>query len=158
MHIVNVMFGKNLGGIEQSLIDYCEALKMEGHKVTAVISKKAKIKPYLLPLGVNIIEIKNFSSWDFLAKDYIKKIFAQFAPDAIILHGNRAASLMRNVKFTKIGVTHNYSLKRLVGLDAVLATTGDLKEKIIEAGQPEDKVFTLPNMVRVSNNVVPDIK
>jgi glycosyltransferase involved in cell wall biosynthesis len=51
--------------------------------------------------------------------------------------------------FPLIGVTHNYSIKRLIGLDAILATTNDLRAKVIEAGQPEDKVFKLPNMVRI---------
>jgi hypothetical protein len=102
MHIVNAMFGKGLGGIEQALVDYCEALKMQGHKVSVIISKKAKIKAALLPLGVNILEVKNFAAWDIFAKIYIKKIMKQLAPDAVILHGNRAISLVsgaqRNVK------------------------------------------------------------
>ena len=170
MHIVNVMFGRGLGGIEQALVDYCEALKMEGHKVTAIISKRAKIKPALLPLGINIIEVKNFSAWDFLAKRYIKHVMGQLAPDAVIVHGNRAISLctpfricaqrnfifkISNLKFKIIGVTHNYSIKRLIGLDAILATTNDLKNKVIEAGQPADKVFKLPNMVRVATKPSP---
>lgn len=167
MHIVNVMFGKGLGGIEQALVDYCEALKMQGHKVTAIISKKAKIKPALLPLGVNIIEIKTLGSWDFLAKAYIKKVMGQAAPDAVIAHGNRAVSLVSGLSFIVcgkssdklptindkrpflLGVTHNYSIKHLIGLDAIIATTEDLKNKVIAAGQPSDKVIKLPNMVRI---------
>lgn len=167
MHIVNAMFGKGLGGIEQALVDYCEALKISGHKVTAIISPKAKIKAALVPLGVNIIEVKNFSAWDIFAKLYLKKIIRQLTPDAIICHGNRAASLVcsssfvvssknadsQSIKIAKspylIGVTHNYSIQRLIGLDAIFATTEALKSKVIAAGQSENKVFKLPNMVRV---------
>jgi glycosyltransferase involved in cell wall biosynthesis len=140
---------------------------MQGHKVSAIISKQADIKKALLPLGINIIEVQNFASWDFFAKAYIKKIMRQLAPDAVIAHGNRAISLCKpshktlnclalkhklqisNLKFKLIGVTHNYSTRHLLGLDAVLATTNDLKEKIIAAGQPGHKVFKLPNMVRI---------
>lgn len=149
MHIVNIMFSTGLGGIEQALVDYCEALKMEGHKVTAIISKKAKIKPALLPLGVNIIEIKNLGSWDFLAKAYIKKALAQASPDAVIVHGNRAISLTNKISIPIIGITHNYSIKHLIGLDLIIATTEDLKKKVIEAGQQAEKIVKIPNMVRV---------
>lgn len=165
MHIINIMFSKGLGGIEQALVDYCEALKMEGHKVTAIITPHAKIKEALLLLGINIIEVKNFAAWDFFAKAYIKKIMLQLSPDAVILHGNRAISLTKGIRekccwarnnthqplslIPLIGVTHNYSIKHLIGLDAILATTNDLKAKVIAAGQDENKVFKLPNMVRI---------
>ncbi len=168
MHIVNVMFSKGLGGIEQALVDYCEALKMEGHKVTALIYPRAQIKSALLPLGVNIIEVKNFAGWDFLSRAYIKKVFGQLAPDAVIAHGNRAVSLVgresfivrrndkpqtTNHKLPIIGVTHNYSIKHLIGLDAIFATTNDLRAKVIEAGQPADMVFKVPNMVRIDKGL-----
>jgi glycosyltransferase involved in cell wall biosynthesis len=160
------MFSKGLGGIEQAQVDYCEALKMEGHKVTAIIAPLAKIKPALLLLGINVIEIKNFSAWDFFAKAYIKKIMLQLSPDALILHGNRAVSLTKWIggdgvrnnpshplsRICLIGVTHNYSIKHLIGLDAILATTNDLKATVIVAGQDKNKIYKLPNMVRVNNN------
>jgi len=149
MHIVNAMFSKGLGGIEQALVDYSEALKIQGHKVSVIISPKAKIKAALLPIGVNIIEVKNFAAWDFFAKAYIKKIMKQLAPDAVIAHGNRAISLTgRSNNFPIIGVTHNYSIKHLIGLDAILATTNDLRANVISGGQPENSVYKLPNMVR----------
>ncbi len=158
MHIVNAMFSKGQGGIEQALADYCEALKLAGHKVTAIISPNAAIKDTLLLLGVNIIEVKNFAAWDFLAKAYIKKIMLQLAPDAVILHGNRAVTLLKKTiaAFSRhiplIGVTHNYSIKHLIGLDAILATTDDLKQKVIAAGQKAENVIKLPNMVRVTKS------
>lgn len=169
------MLSKGLGGIEQALVDYCEALKMEGHKVSAIISPASPIKASLLPLGVNILEVKNFSKWDIFAKKYIKKIMGQLAPDAVIVHGNRAASLVKKkgirgkgeakflspslsfpfslLSYPIIGVTHNYSIKPQIGLDAILATTNDLKNTVIKAGQPENTVFKLPNMVRIVNSL-----
>lgn len=153
------MFSKGLGGIEQALVDYCEALKMEGHKVTAIISPEAKIKTALLPLGINIIEVRNFAAWDFFAKAYLKKIMLQLVPDAAILHGNRAISLISGIKnIPLIGVTHNYSIKHLIGLNAILATTNDLKAKVIAAGQAESRVYKLPNMVRARTITTPTSK
>lgn len=165
MHVVNAMFGKGLGGIEQALVDYCEALKLKGHKVTAIISYQAKIKPSLLSLGVNIIEIRNFAVWDVFAKLYLKKILEQINPDVVINHGNRAICLVKGavkrIAFHKhpviIAVTHNYRLKYMRGLDAVFAITEDLKSKVLALGQPERTVFKLPNMVRIKTSETEDV-
>jgi glycosyltransferase involved in cell wall biosynthesis len=154
MHIINIMFSCGLGGIEQASIDYCEAIKAQGHKVTAVIHPDAKVRKGLEPLGVNIINVKNLGSWDIFAKAYLKKIFKQVKPDAIIVHGNRAISLTKSVakalSIPIIGVTHNYKIKRLVGLDAIFAITDDLRAKMIAAGQAENTIYRIPNMIRVA--------
>lgn len=154
MHIVNVMFSRGLGGIEQSFVDYCEALQLAGHKVSVIISPDAKIRQHI-PSGINITGVKNCGGWDIFAKSYIKKILKQINPDAVIVHGNRAVSLLKNpakaLNLPVVGITHNYSIKKLIGLDAVFATTEDLKNKVIEAGQPVSRVFKIPNMIRLEN-------
>lgn len=150
MHVVNIMFSKNLGGIEQAFIDYTEALQLAGHKVTAIIYPRAKIKEQLLKLKTNIIEVKNFSAHDIFAKKYLKKILQQLQPNAVIVHGNRALLLTTGQTTAPvIGVTHNYSIKYLTKLDLVLATTDDLALKLKEQGIKAEKIFLLPNMVRV---------
>ncbi len=159
MHIMNVMFSRNLGGIEQALVDYCEAIKGQGHQVTAIIYPKAAIKTKLMDLKINIIEVKNLGSWDFMAKNYLAKIIRQTNPDAIITHGNRAISLVKKPAgiIPVIGVTHNYNIKHLIGLNEIFATTTDLKEKVIEAGQDESKIHLIPNMIRIPTEL-PAIK
>lgn len=155
MHILNVMFGCGLGGIEQSFVDYCEAIKLTGNKASALIHPDAKIKESLLKVGINITGVKNCGHWDFFAKSYINKIVKQLNPDAIIAHGNRAARLTKYAaaknKCPLITVTHNYNLKHLVGVDAVFAITEDLKQKAIEAGQAEASIYKIPNMIRFAN-------
>jgi glycosyltransferase involved in cell wall biosynthesis len=155
MHIINVMFSRGLGGIEQSFVDYCEAVKSQGHKVSAIIHPKATIRAALLPLGINIINVKNLGPWDIFAKIYIKKILKQTRPDAIILHGNKALKLTKaaaeSIAIPLIGVTHNYNIRRQIGLDAIFATTEDLKQAIITAGQKQNTVYKIPNMIRVTN-------
>ncbi len=154
MHIINAMFSRCLGGIEQSFVDYCEAIKGQGHKVTAIIHPKAAIRAALLPLGVNIINVTNFGAWDIFAKIYLKKIFKQTRPDAIIAHGNRAVQLIKSpaqsLSIPLVGITHNYSISKQIGLDAIFATTEDLKQKVLSGGQSEDAVYNIPNMIRVT--------
>ncbi len=153
MHIINAMFGRGLGGIEQAFIDYCEALKLQGDKVTAIIHPKAKIRPALVKVNVNIIEVKNLGAWDIFAKSYLRKILKQLNPDAAIAHGNRAFNLLkspcRTTKCPLVGVTHNYNIKHLIGADAIFAITEDLRKTVIKAGQIEATIFKIPNMIRL---------
>jgi glycosyltransferase involved in cell wall biosynthesis len=153
MHIINAMFSRGLGGIEQSFIDYCEAIKGQGNKVTAIIHPDAAVRSKLQLLGINIINVKNCGPWDIFAKLYIKKILKQTRPDAVILHGNRALQLIKStaqsISIPVVGVTHNYSLERQIGVDAVFATTEDLRKKIIQSGHAEKAVYIIPNMVKL---------
>lgn len=110
-------------------------------------------------LQVNIINVKNFGVFDIFAKMYLKKILNQTRPDVIIAHGNRAATLIRSpakkVSCPVVGVTHNYSLKRQIGLDAMFATTNALKKYLIELGQDENTIFSVPNMIKFHSKEVP---
>jgi glycosyltransferase involved in cell wall biosynthesis len=153
MHIVNIMFSRGLGGIEQSFIDYCDSIKLHGHKVTAIIYPESAIKQLLLGKGINVIGVKNLGVWDIFAKSYLKKILKQIKADAIISHGNRAICLAKppakSIACPIIGVTHNYSIKHLIDLDGVFATTFDLRQKVLAAGRAERTVFQIPNMIRL---------
>jgi len=153
MHIINAMFSRGLGGIEQCFVDYCEAIIAHGHKVTAIIHHDAKIRKSLENKGINIVNVKNFGGWDPLAKSYLKKILKQSNPDAVIAHGNRAVSLLKPAAKKQncpmVGVTHNYSVKKLIGLDAIFAITDDLKKHVIANGQAENTIYRIPNMIKM---------
>jgi len=161
MHVVNAMFSRGLGGIEQSFIDYCTCLKNQGHKVTAIIHPDAEVRSALVGLQVNIINVKNKGIFDFFAKSYLKKVLNQIKPDVIIAHGNRAVCLLKapanKVSCPLVGVTHNYKLTRQIGVDAMFATTDDLKGHLIKLGQKEDSIYKIPNMIKIPDNPV-DVK
>lgn len=151
MHVLNVMFSRGLGGIEQSFLDYIEALQLSGHKVTVIISPGALVKAKLSDFSVEIFEVNNLGEWDMLAKSYIRKFVERVNPNIIIVHGNRAVQLLKNQvgNIPIIGVTHNYNTSKLIGLDAIFALTKSLKRKVVEEGQPRNRVFEIPNMIRV---------
>lgn len=154
MLVVNAMFSRGLGGIEQAFIDYCTALKHQGHDVIALVHPKAAVKKDLLRMtdGKHFIirEIGNAGQWDIWASGRARSLLRKKRPDVVIAHGNRAVTLLRKATSLicpLVGVTHNYSHKHLVGIDAVIAITKDLQRHIIEAGQPEDTVYIIPNMI-----------
>jgi glycosyltransferase involved in cell wall biosynthesis len=153
MHVINAMFSKGLGGIEQSFYDYCYCLKNQGCKVTAIIHPNAEIKNALIGLQVNIVNVKNKGILDFFAKKYLHKILQQNKPDVVIVHGNRAAELLKTPAKSYgcpvVGITHNYKLKRQVGLDAMFATTEHLRKYLFSLGQDESTIYKIPNMIKM---------
>lgn len=156
MHIVNAMFGCGLGGIEQAFVDYCQAITAQGHRVTAVLHPDSRIRLQVEAVaGVELRYIRNFGAWDMLARCRLAKLMKELQADAAILHGNRAVQLMRKgaeaAGCKTVGVTHNYSLARQIGLDGFFATTEDLRGELLRLGQPAESIHAIPNMIRLQD-------
>lgn len=157
MHVINAMFGRELGGIEQAFVDYCKALLLQDNHITAIIRKKAAIEPFLDQIKksdnkLNIIKISNLGHWDPLAILRIRSKLKKLDPDIAISHGVRAAVLLKKAARNicpVVGVTHNYSIERIIGMDAIFTITKDLRDKVISGGQAENAVFHIPNMVDI---------
>lgn len=91
--ILNIMLAKGLGGIEQSFLDYSDALEFAGYNVVNIIHPKAKIRQEVKQATVkpeNIIYLSNLGSWDLRAVSNICNIINKYQPQIIITHGNRA--------------------------------------------------------------------
>jgi glycosyltransferase involved in cell wall biosynthesis len=158
MKIINAMFSKNLGGIEQAFLDYTECLVMTKNEVICVIQPQAKIKTKLVNLkdkfeNIKIVEIANRGKWDFFAKKKISNLIKNNKPDFVICHGNRPASLfysscLKN-KVKLIAVAHNYNLKAILKADYLFSITEDIK-KIASKHFDKNKIFVIPNLTRIS--------
>lgn len=152
MRIVNAMFGRKKGGIEQAFADYSSALIAEKNEVLSLAQPSAAILPQLASRNIVPVTLKNYGQWDMLAVYRLSKILHQFKPDIIITHGNRATILLRKAAkgaIPVVGVCHNYSLKHLLGCSALLTITDHLRQTVIEKGQAEASVFTIPNMIEL---------
>jgi len=144
------MFSCGVGGIEQSFMDYSLALAGKYQNVTSLVHPKAKILPRCSEFGLRVKALSNFGAWDPIAVYRIRAILKQEKPDIIIVHGNRAASLLRkacNGKIPIIGVCHNYSIKRLLKCDALFTVTEDLRQVVLKTGYSDQLVHVIPNMI-----------
>lgn len=153
MHIVNLMFSRGSGGIEQAFLDYCQGLSARGHRITAIAQPGAAVLPELAALGVGVITLRNHNMWDPFARFRLRRIMRRLAPDVVIGHGIRAFTLGRaatNGICPMVGVTHNYSTRRLQSADAVFAITRALRERVISQWVEASHVYAVPNMVRVN--------
>lgn len=151
MHIVNIMFARGGGGIEQAFVDYCEALHLRGHKVTAIVYPGALVHEQLLKLSIPVVTVRNMNEWDFFAVFRLRRRLRELAPDVIIAHSNRAYVLGRRAnadKFPLVGIAQNYSTSRYTKARAMFTTTNDLIQHLIAQGISQQLIYLIPNMVR----------
>ena len=146
MKVINAMFSKVNGGLEQVFLNYIPTLQQQGNRVLPVIHPKAEIR------GVcpqeHLRTIHNFNQHDFFAIYKLRCLIKKEQPDCIITHSYRAAYLFKKTatKVPKIAVCHvqgHYNF----GSDAIIAITEQMRHEIIETGVPARKVFTVPNML-----------
>ena len=142
------------GGLEQSLIDYCEALQFGGHRPLAVVHPHWPGRSQLTELSVEQATIRSLNEWDPMAPARLRRLLKTVAPSIVLTIGRRASrlgqrALRRLPGPRQVVQTPNYSLEHLIGLDLVIATTDGLRQALIEAGQPAAKVTVIPNLVRV---------
>ena len=154
LHIVNMMLSAGNGGIEQAFLDYCEGLAQRGHKVTPVTLPVAAVNAPLKAMGLTPLHLGNCGEWDLLAMWLFKRHMKRLKPDIILAQTNRAFMLARfgaKEICPLVGVAHNYNkrAKRYSKADAVFATTQDLVRFVAQQQVAQEKIFLIPNMVRV---------
>lgn len=146
---------RNLGGIQQAYIDYNEALLSQNHEVINIASTKAQINGQLSPTHT----LPNLAPWCFLSKIYLSILIQKYRPDVIICHGNRAINFSygsikpKHIKI--IGVSHNYSYKKLKKCDFIITLSDNLRKNLIKHNISQDKLLHLSNMVRIEKSYSP---
>ncbi|CAM2743263.1 glycosyltransferase family 4 protein [Legionella worsleiensis] len=148
MKIINAMFSKVNGGLEQVFLNYTKALTLQGNHVIPVIHPRAEIKNSC-PQN-HLKTIHNFNQYDYLAIYRLRQLIQKEQPDCVITHSYRAAYLLNKTKTNvpKIAVCHvrgHYNF----GTDAIIAITDQMRQDIINSGIAADRVFTVPNMVHI---------
>jgi glycosyltransferase involved in cell wall biosynthesis len=151
LKIVNCLFAVPLAGLEQTFLDYSEALQLRGHEVLNFVVPHAKVIEPLAELGLPYWPISNFNQYDFLATLRIRRRLISERPDVVFAHGNRAINLVmpaakRVAPF--IAVNQHINLRRTVGADFAIAVNDNMRSRLVDAGQPADRVYKVFNMVR----------
>jgi glycosyltransferase involved in cell wall biosynthesis len=153
------MLARKFGGMPHAFVGYCEALRSEGHRVTAVIRRGAEVTPALERLGIPVDRLGSTGTRHPWAQWKCRRILRHRRPSVVFAHGKRAVEMFlragRGSRIPIVARTPNYNIEHLIGLDHVLSTTSALRQAVIAAGQPEDRVSVVPNFVRVPRNAVP---
>jgi hypothetical protein len=152
MKILNITYNKQLGGLEQSFIDYSLALTSLNHDVICLISNNTEFEKLLENRVSKIYKISFLSTniFKFFLKYQIKEIIQNEKPDVVLLHNGR------NIDVIKCGaknicplivVNHGGSIKNILQADGIIAVNNAIKNKIIQQGFSPEKIFTIGNML-----------
>ena len=151
MRIFNIMMSRDLGGIQQSFLDYAIALTKEGHEVINITSSFAKINKNL----PEAIKLPNLFQWCIFSKIYLRILITIYKPDILLAHGGRAISFAHSLKPSSvplIGIAHNYKTRRLKKCDYIISVTNILIDYLANRGFNRKNIFHVPNMSKVVHN------
>jgi glycosyltransferase involved in cell wall biosynthesis len=150
MKVLNIMLSRDLGGIQQSFLDYADALTLEGFGVINITSFFAKVNKSVQ----KTIKLPNLGPWDIISALYLKLIIYVAKPDIVIAHGNRAIIFSRGVR-NLIGVAHNYNIKWLKKCNYVIALTEHMKNHLVKEKFAANKIEVIPNMIHLTHAFAP---
>lgn len=144
------MMSRNLGGLEQSFLDYNTALR--GHDVINITSSFAAINNKIYS-----IKLPNLLPWCIFSKLYLYILILIYRPDIIICHGGRAIKFASFSKIFKIStpitaVSHGYAVKYILKCDYIIALNISLREHFINNGFPKERIFIAPNMIDIEKD------
>ncbi len=154
MRVFNIMLSRDLGGIQQSFLDYSKALKIENHDVVNITSMCAKINNKCS----DTIKLPNLFPYCLISKIYLRIIIAIYKPDIILAHGRRAISFARFFKpdnVSLVGIAHNYQTKRIKKCDYIISVADGLIEYFKTKGIDRKRMFKLPNSIKITNEYKP---
>jgi glycosyltransferase involved in cell wall biosynthesis len=153
MHIVNIMFSKGGGGIEQSFVDYSEGLIRRGHRLSVFTHPEALVNKQLNAIGIKPYTMRNMGQWDPLATLRLQLKLRYLKPDVVLAHTGRSFGFAKRAlkgRVPLVGVAHNYNdkVKKMSAADGVFAITHDVIRFLVEQQIPQERIFHIPNMIK----------
>lgn len=152
---MNAMFSTVNGGVEQVFLNYTKVLGSFGHKIIPVIQPWSQIRKVCW--DPNLKTIFSYGRNDFIAVHRLRQLILKEKPDCIITHTKRAAILFEKTgtSVPKIAVCHTIeSYNELANTsDAVIAITEHMHRDIISLGRPKNRIYTVPNMISIPDNL-----
>jgi len=145
MKILNIMLSRDLGGVQQSFLDYSKMLLLENITVINITSHFAEISKYVDAQ----YKLPNLGNWDIISTNILKGIIQKENPDAIIAHGGRATKFSINAAkaIPIIGVVHSDELKLIEKCTHIFTLTNKMEQTAIKRGIAKDKLSVLPNTI-----------
>lgn len=156
--VLNVMFGKLRGGLEQAAVDYAEAMATAGIPHATVLSPGAHIVGPFAQLRLPHLCIPTAGWWDVLASARLRRIARLRGARAAICHGNRALSITRRAlggTLPVIAVAHNDRTEQFRYADACFCITTHARDRLLTLGLKREQLHLIPNMTRLPRASTP---
>lgn len=149
MKILNIMLTNALGGIEQSFLDYSQALIINQYQVISIVQPSSPIIKRIVKKGFDYHCLRVRSYYDYIASFKLKYFIKKNNVNLVIAHGGKAARIVQllNLAVPVISVSHNSNFKKILNCSAVIAITDKMRKDIIKSGYPEESCYRLYNTV-----------
>jgi glycosyltransferase involved in cell wall biosynthesis len=108
----------------------------------------------LASLPIESVPVGSRNEWDPIARYRLRAALKACAPAVAFTIGRRATVLTRGAlgrtsMVPLVARTPNDRVSRLTGIDHVIATTPEIAQALIAAGQPPERISVIPHLVRV---------
>lgn len=156
MRVLMVMTGPRVGGLQFSCVPYGAALKLKGHEVRALLIHNSPYVESLRACGVPT----DLTRWprkpfpfDRLQARDIARVAAGFTPDVALTFASKGLSpTLSALKgklpiITRCGATKAKTISGLLGADAIIASSAEMKSRIVATGYDDGRVYVLPNFI-----------
>lgn len=156
MKIVNAVFSKLNGGLEQASLDYARALRSQGNEVIMLVNDRCQFMDDVVAAGDRVhVQNNRLGKSDPLAKMRLRRWLQKEKPDVVVAHGNRAivlATAAARGVVPVVAVNHTSSVKASLDTPAAITVNDEQKQDLLALGHPDaDAIFVVPNMVHVSD-------
>jgi glycosyltransferase involved in cell wall biosynthesis len=157
MRISLVMIASGAGGVQQTIVPYCEALSRAGHQLQVVLYRNSPMIPEVRAIGIEPDFVRfpcQNKLLTALLSGVLKRKIQNFAPDIVIGFAGRGyresrRALGRTVPvITRVASLKDKALARLAGADGYLVTTKFMKELLVRRGVDPRIIRVIPNFLR----------
>ena len=158
MKILNVIYNKGRGGLEQMYLSHSDMMRELGHTVVALLPRDSLVEADLhtrnIDIHYNASITNSLSHLNPLSVRALRKTFHSISPDIIILHNFRSLALVNKAAkgmCPVVAVHHGGNTKRLRSHSGpVLCVAKYMVAALHQMGIEKNRLYHLPNSIVVN--------
>lgn len=153
MRVSLVMVTGGAGGLQQSIVPYAVALREFGHDVQLIMNAASPLLAEVKSRGFSPDLVRGMRRRPMTSFFGVRRHLRAFAPDVVIGFASKGypvakAAAPRGIPVvSRLGSMDAKKIDALLGASAILATSDEMRERVISRGQPEGRVRVVPNFL-----------
>jgi glycosyltransferase involved in cell wall biosynthesis len=146
LKILTVLAGAPVGGAETFFVSLSRALKRSGLAVRSLLKPNPARQAALKEENIVVDTAPFRARFDWVTKRTVRRVAAEFQPDAVLAFAGRAASLTPKGDYALIGrLGGYYNLNNFKHCDHLVCNAPDLVRYVTQGGWAKDRVHLIPN-------------
>src|SRR5262245_31030530 len=157
MRISLVMIASGAGGVQQTIVPYCDALRAAGNDMQVVLYRKSPMIGEIRSLGIepDFVPFRCQNKvMTRLTQFLLRRKLKAFRPDIIIGFASRGYPQARRAMgrgvpiITRVASLKKKALTRLMGADGFVVTSTHMKALLETYGVAPSSIRIVPNFLR----------